>query len=601
MIDQEEDQKEIDINNNNSLDNNKIKINNISIYLDSETIPIIDQLVQMGFNKIYSKRLVAYYHPQNIDEALIYFLKEDEIIQHFYIEDRELIGDKICFLCGEKKEIHLGYIPENSNNDNDNNERNNIISNDILLTDLVTNDNKMNEQFISYNDETNSIKPIKKITCEICSELFIENNGNKLEKCGHSFCNECWYNFLSIKIKENKISLIKCLNYGCQEKLSDNFIFNILKSNQILIEQYKKYKYELEIMNDPNKKFCPYPNCNSYALLKDLKNKNVKCSNNHAFCFLCLEKPHGKRPCKEVLDKSIIEFSKNNFIKRCPNCGIITEKVSGCNHITCSKCNYQWCWLCNNKYNVEHFREGKCKGFQFYRPKNENDIKLAFEGKITLNASQRQQDIEDNHFHFRHHRDIRNRRHHFYDDHLEFERRINRINRRNNICSFILFLIYICTGNIINILLRIKNYNEKKEIIIHLTFLLILIINYFLQIIINLIMLVHYIVTHGTHFSFYDFQELDFFKYIVENIENFDFIICTLIYIFGGEIFFYFRKYFEKSSRKIIKLKIFYYFIEISHRFIFLPYYIIIGVISLSLELLIRKTKYIEDIKYLMN
>lgn len=42
---------------------------------------------------------------------IIYFLKEDEIIQHFYIEDRELIDDKKCFLWGENKEIHLRYIP----------------------------------------------------------------------------------------------------------------------------------------------------------------------------------------------------------------------------------------------------------------------------------------------------------------------------------------------------------------------------------------------------------------------------------------------------------------------------------------------------------
>ena len=92
---------------------------------------------------------------------------------------------------------------------------------------------------------------------------------------------------------------------------------------------------------------------------------------------------------------SLVDFSKNHFIKKCPNCSIITEKIEGCNHITCSKCSYQWCWLCNGKYNPEHFNEGKCKEFQFFKPKNQNDIKLAFEGKISLNASQRQIDTFD--------------------------------------------------------------------------------------------------------------------------------------------------------------------------------------------------------------
>ena len=224
-----EDQKEIDINisNEKNLDyKEKISINNISIYLDTEIIPTVNRLEEIGYNKIYSKILVKYYHPQNIDEALIYLLKEDGIIQHFYIEDKELIGDKICFLCGEKKEIHLGFIPENINNNIHN--RDDILTNDILLNDLISQDNKVDQKLITSIDN-NISESIKKETCGICSELFVENNNNKLQKCGHSFCNDCWYNFLSIKIKENKLSSIKCLNYECQEKLSDEFIINILK------------------------------------------------------------------------------------------------------------------------------------------------------------------------------------------------------------------------------------------------------------------------------------------------------------------------------------------------------------------------------------
>ena len=99
---------------------------------------------------------------------------------------------------------------------------------------------------------------------------------------------------MSIKIKENKLTFIKCLEYQCQEKLSDDFIINIIKSNEQILNLFKNYKYELDIINDPNKKFCPYPNCNSYAELKNIKEKYVKCLNNHEFCFLCLEKPHKK-------------------------------------------------------------------------------------------------------------------------------------------------------------------------------------------------------------------------------------------------------------------------------------------------------------------
>ena len=176
----------------------------------------------------------------------------------------------------------------------------------------------------------------------------------------------------------------------CQEKLSDEFIIKVLNNHNDLIKKYKKYKLELEIINDPNKKFCPSPNCDSYLEIKSIYEKNVTCLNGHTFCFLCLQKPHENLDCKENLSNSIIEFAKNHFIKKCPNCSILTEKNSGCNHIICSKCRYQWCWLCNEKYTKNHYNQGKCKEFPFFRPNDENEIKLAFEGKIEVRSSQRQ-------------------------------------------------------------------------------------------------------------------------------------------------------------------------------------------------------------------
>ena len=95
-------QEQNNINNNLIDEDNNKSINNISIYLDSEIIPIIEQLVEMGFNKLFSQRLLAFYHPRTLEEAMNYFLKEQGIVQHFYIEDRKSI-EKLSFLCGEKK------------------------------------------------------------------------------------------------------------------------------------------------------------------------------------------------------------------------------------------------------------------------------------------------------------------------------------------------------------------------------------------------------------------------------------------------------------------------------------------------------------------
>ena len=42
-----------------------------------------------------------------------------------------------------------------------------------------------------------------------------------------------------------------------------------------------------------------------------------------------------------------------------------------------------------------HYIRGKCKGYQFFDPQDEYEIKLAFEGKIQLNKSQMQLDFNN--------------------------------------------------------------------------------------------------------------------------------------------------------------------------------------------------------------
>ena len=363
---------------NKDITNNieSIKIESISQYSnsinssqnDNLNNEIISQLIEFGYESKYAKRIFVYFHPNDLNEALDYLSTNNGIVNHKFVQDRNKTSIK-CYLCGEKKEIHLGYIPDNKSE--------NIIT-------VYTRKNNSDSLSDSINEEK---------ICSACEEPFISNKANTVQKCGHSFCNGCWYDFLSVNIEENKLSNIKCLDYNCKEKVDDEFIINLLKSNEKLIKKYKKFKLEFEIMNDPNKKLCPFPNCDSYLELKEIKNKYVKCLNNHSYCFICLKEPHGKLECDSKSESSSIrEFAKNHFIKKCPNCGIITEKSSGCNHIICCRCKYEWCWLCNQKFTENHYEEGRCRGLQFYKPENEYEIKLALEGKIPLEEIQQNRD-----------------------------------------------------------------------------------------------------------------------------------------------------------------------------------------------------------------
>ena len=586
-------------NNRNSIDSNIYSSTNSTM-----NNPFVIQLIELGIPPIYSKRIFLFYHPSNFDDALDYLSFENGIIQHNFVQDRNKEENDICYLCGENKNIHLGSIPLN-NNVNESNNRNSIYNsyNEYSLENEIKNsiDNNSSKSKSISKSINYSIASQTSKECPICEDSFNIDNYNKLKKCGHSFCNNCWYDFLSIKIQENKLTSIKCLDYECQERPDDDFIINLLNSNEQLIEKYKKFKLQLEVINDPNKKLCPFPNCNSYLELKDINNKYVKCLNDHTFCFLCLNEPHGKLPCESKLTESLNEYAKNNFIKKCPNCSIITEKISGCNHITCYKCNYQWCWLCNEQYTYDHFIQGKCRGYQFFKPKDENDIKLAFEGKIQLRESEIQEDFsyydemeEDENSHNTNISQNENNIHVNIENNVGNSELRNIPNNNNNnrniehdtleeIMNFkkskkiLMLFIYIFFGHIfISGNIYLQNWKHK---IILLSIFLIEIPYFFIQIIINILMLFIYIFKESFNSFIYQFyynvrfnkNKFHRFHKITNSIYYLIIVLFMGTFLFATDLFI--KCFNNKGKRKKIIFFILGYFLT----FIISPLHIIIN------------------------
>ena len=123
------------------------------------------------------------------------------------------------------------------------------------------------------------------------------------------------------------------------------------------------------------------------------------------------------------------------------------------------------------EYTHEHYNQGKCKGFQFFKPSNENEIKLAFEGKIELGDSQRQDfidnslDINENHLHHHNHR-RRIGNHNFGIP--EYIRRYNCLKT-----SFIFFL-YLIIGHLFYSLISRPNVYKRNcvsRIIVYISYL----------------------------------------------------------------------------------------------------------------------------------
>mmetsp|Transcript_47475 Transcript_47475/g.136491 ORF Transcript_47475/g.136491 Transcript_47475/m.136491 type:complete len:252 (+) Transcript_47475:3-758(+) len=77
----------------------------------------------------------------------------------------------------------------------------------------------------------------------------------------------------------------------------------------------------------------------------------MRCSECAAqFCFYH-SNAHAGRPCDEyrreiAKEERMMARTALQGARPCPSCGIATDKASGCNHMTCSACQADWCWVC---------------------------------------------------------------------------------------------------------------------------------------------------------------------------------------------------------------------------------------------------------------
>ena len=357
--------------NDNILLSSKIYINDFISKEESDIITAdISLLKEIGYDQKVINKVYIFLSPPNIETAIDIMTPIKGIYHHDFYENiyqSKKNNKNLCFICNQPKNRHINSTPDGSD--------------EIFNNNIINENNKNIIQKYSLKDNN---------MCIVCYEE-VEKNQNKFNSlsCGHLCCNQCWINYLKTKITEAKVENIKCVGCKCNQKtkiteakvenikcvgckcnqlLSEEFILNYIKQDNILLNKYEKFKLRADILNDPNKRQCPEKNCDKY--LKMSKHKFVKCENGHKYCFECLRPWHEDESCEKSLEKDFLNWKKNKNLKRCPKCKIYTEKNEGCNHMTCSNCKFEWCWLCEEQYMYGHYNQGKCKGFQFSRANN---------------------------------------------------------------------------------------------------------------------------------------------------------------------------------------------------------------------------------------
>ncbi|KAN0031858.1 hypothetical protein ACTFIV_005725 [Dictyostelium citrinum] len=260
----------------------------------------------------------------------------------------------------------------------------------LLLCHFQWNGNKLLERYYEDPDKVITQAGIKKIdqffthqnvkgeSCSICADDLDSSNGSYLP-CKHYSCNDCWNQYLSLKVLEGGATSITCMGVKCPSVIPDEFI------NLVAPTLYPKYLERLAqtyVDQNPNMRWCPAPKCGNALKADSQTEATALCTCGFKICFKCKQESHFPADCEKMkLWKKKCEDDSEtaNWISTntqdCPKCHTAIEKNGGCMHMTCKKCKHEFCWICLGNW-IGH---SNCNSYKKEENSNKSESKKQLE------------------------------------------------------------------------------------------------------------------------------------------------------------------------------------------------------------------------------
>lgn len=189
-------------------------------------------------------------------------------------------------------------------------------------------------------------------TCAICGSLLVDPSKIAIPQCEHMYCKGCLVAYLQLRVSNGEVLKMPCPTFECTSVVPEEVLTALLGTE--LLGKYMRYRRNQEIEANPNVKHCPQPDCQGYAE-GGIERPRLTCNAcGHTYCFYCQKPWHHGSPCGLEGDRLLDSWARANHVKFCPNCHRRVEKTSGCDHMTCVKCRYDWCWKCGCEYTSSH-------------------------------------------------------------------------------------------------------------------------------------------------------------------------------------------------------------------------------------------------------
>ena len=202
--------------------------------------------------------------------------------------------------------------------------------------------------------------PLSDSVCGIC---FTESDLSCQQSCGHSFCSSCWRFYTMTQVRGGA-SCVTCPAYLCDTQLCLTTV--AWHGGAEILQQYKRWQVRMGVEQDSRYHWCPSPRCGRIVIMMDTPVHTVECRCGTAWCVSCKESGHWPASCRDYHDYRSYnkEIEKYNMLENtvegrpCPKCGIIWEKLYGCNHMSCTQCGTHFCWGCGGEHSAASYCGG---------------------------------------------------------------------------------------------------------------------------------------------------------------------------------------------------------------------------------------------------
>ncbi|KAF2025622.1 hypothetical protein EK21DRAFT_29149, partial [Setomelanomma holmii] len=208
--------------------------------------------------------------------------------------------------------------------------------------------------------------PINSGICAVCETCHAVNGLPSLADCEHppKTCAECYTGWIAAQLEGSNWAGVKCPETKCKVRLTYYEIQQIASTD--MFQKYDTFLARAAISEDPNFRWCRACDAGQEHLSGEEGNIFTCHSCGHKVCIKHESTWHEGETCEEYEyrasgqkehdlqaqeEASLAAIGK--LSKKCPGpiCVYSIEKNDGCDHMTCSRCRYEFCWICLSEYN----------------------------------------------------------------------------------------------------------------------------------------------------------------------------------------------------------------------------------------------------------